>query len=38
MTFDHKGWMKIPLDPPFPKGELVYVPLFDKEGSGEIFR
>jgi hypothetical protein len=27
---------KIPLHPPFPKGEVI-IPLFDKEGRGEIF-
>jgi len=29
--------MKIPLGPPFSKGESI-VPLFGKEGLGEIFR
>jgi hypothetical protein len=29
---------KIPLDPPFSKGErLSALPLFEKEGPGEIF-
>jgi hypothetical protein len=27
--------IKIPLHPPFPKGEI-RIPLFEKEGTGEI--
>ncbi|MBI4846961.1 MAG: hypothetical protein HY808_00080 [Nitrospirae bacterium] len=30
--------LKIPLNPPFSKGEIRHVPLFGKEGSGEILK
>lgn len=28
----------IPVHPPFPKEESLGIPLFDKEGAGEIFK
>jgi len=38
MTCGHVNMGKIPLDPPFSKGEgMSPLPLFEKEGLGEIF-